>query len=61
MMRPLDDGTEWQAHEAMLRRLGVTPRGHDYGQPQVRDIWRTSGTSNDLLSRLAVIHSSASS
>ncbi len=26
MMAPLDDTREWQAHDAMLRRLGVTPR-----------------------------------
>jgi lipid II isoglutaminyl synthase (glutamine-hydrolysing) len=25
-MTPLDDAREWQAHDAMLRRLGVTPR-----------------------------------
>jgi hypothetical protein len=25
--RPLDDTLEWQAHKAMLRRLGVQPRG----------------------------------
>lgn len=24
-LTPLDDGAEWQAHEAMLRRLGVSP------------------------------------
>ncbi|HKB49034.1 MAG TPA: hypothetical protein VKC57_15120, partial [Ktedonobacterales bacterium] len=23
-LTPLDDGAEWQAHEAMLRRLGVS-------------------------------------
>jgi CobQ-like glutamine amidotransferase family enzyme len=34
LLRALDDSAEWQAHEAMLRRLGVAPRGHDYGQPQ---------------------------
>jgi CobQ-like glutamine amidotransferase family enzyme len=28
---PLDDGTEWQAHETMLRRLGVAPRGRLFG------------------------------
>ena len=27
-MRPLDDSREWQAHDAMLRRLGVAPRRH---------------------------------
>ncbi|MFI5275838.1 MAG: hypothetical protein ACHQ1E_01090, partial [Ktedonobacterales bacterium] len=25
-MRPLNDSREWQAHDAMLRRLGVAPR-----------------------------------
>lgn len=33
LLTPLDDGAEWQAHEAMLRRLGVSPRGHDHGGP----------------------------
>ncbi len=28
--RPLDDTLEWQAHEGMLRRLGVTPRGRAF-------------------------------
>ncbi len=27
-MTPLDDAREWQAHDAMLRRLGVTPQSH---------------------------------
>ena len=27
-MTPLDDTREWQAHDAMLRRLGITPRKH---------------------------------
>jgi CobQ-like glutamine amidotransferase family enzyme len=26
---PLDDALEWQAHELVLRRLGVAPRGHE--------------------------------
>jgi CobQ-like glutamine amidotransferase family enzyme len=28
-LTPLDDAFEWQAHEAMLRRLGLRPRGHE--------------------------------
>lgn len=28
LMTRLDDGREWQAHDAMLRRLGVAPRSH---------------------------------
>ncbi len=28
LIAPLDDAPEWQAHEAMLRRLSVAPRAH---------------------------------
>jgi CobQ-like glutamine amidotransferase family enzyme len=30
MRQPLGDTIEWRAHEHMLRRLGVAPRGHTY-------------------------------
>lgn len=29
---PLDDTIEWQAHERMLKRLGVTPRAHAFAR-----------------------------
>ena len=32
LIAPLDDAPEWQAHEAMLRRLSVAPRAHATAQ-----------------------------
>ncbi len=32
----LDDSLEWRAHEVMLRRLGVSPRSHDFPDTEAR-------------------------
>ena len=41
-LAPLDDAIEWQAHEAMLRRLGVAPRARYFNADSSRDALATA-------------------